>query len=80
MEKISPGRWRVNGTMRLDDFRREFPALGEVDEVETMGGLLTHLLGVVPDAGESAAFRDLKFTAQIVDERRVRELLVQRIK
>ena len=80
MEKISPGRWRVNGTMRLDDFRREFPALGEVAEVETMGGLLTHLLGVVPKAGESVTFRDLKFTAQIVDERRVRELLVQRLK
>jgi len=80
MEKISAGRWRVNGTMRLDDFRREFPALGEVAEVETMGGLLTHLLGVVPKTGESAAFCDLKFTAQIVDERRVRELLVQRLK
>jgi putative hemolysin len=80
MEKISPGRWRVNGTMRLDDFRREFPALGEVAEVETMGGLLTHLLGVVPNAGESATFRDLKLSAQIVDERRVRELLVQRLK
>jgi putative hemolysin len=80
MEKISPGRWRVNGTMRLDDFRREFPALSEVAEVETMGGLLTHLLGVVPEAGASAAFYDLKFTAQIVDERRVRELLVQRLK
>jgi len=80
MEKISPGRWRVNGTMRLDDFRREFPALGEVAGVETMGGLLTHLLGVVPEAGASATFHDLKFTAQLADERRVRELLVQRIK
>ncbi len=80
MEKISPGRWRVNGTMRLDDFRREYPALGEVDEVETMGGLLTHMLGVVPNAGDSATFHDLKFTAQLVDERRVRELLVQRMK
>jgi putative hemolysin len=80
LEKISPGRWRVNGTMRLDDFHREFPALGEVAEAETMGGLLTHLLGVVPDAGASAVFHDLKFTAQIVDERRVRELLVQRLK
>ena len=80
MEKLSPGRWRVNGTMRLDDFRREFPALGEVAGAETMGGLLTHLLGVVPNAGESATFHDLKFTAQIVDERRVREMLVQRLK
>jgi putative hemolysin len=80
MEKIAPGRWRVNGSMRLDDFRREFPALGGVAEVETMGGLLTHMLGVVPNTGDSATFHDLKFTAQIVDERRVRELLVQRLK
>jgi CBS domain containing-hemolysin-like protein len=80
MEKISPGRWRVNGTMRLEDFRREYPALGGVAEVETMGGLLTHMLGFVPGAGESATFHDLKLTAQITDERRVRELLVQRLK
>jgi putative hemolysin len=80
MEKLGPASWRVNGSVRLEDFRREFPALGDVAEVETMGGLLTHLLGVVPNAGESAAFRNLKLTAHVVDERRVRELMVQRVK
>jgi len=80
MEKISAGKWRVSGTMRLDDFRREFPTLPEVAEVETMGGLLTHLLGVVPDAKESAKFAGLKLSAQITDGRRVSELLVERIK
>jgi CBS domain containing-hemolysin-like protein len=80
LEKLSPGHWRVNGTMRLEDFRREFPLLPDVAEVETMGGLLTHLLGVVPMAGETATFANLKFTAQVADERRVRELLVQQVK
>jgi putative hemolysin len=80
LEKISPGRWRVNGTMRLEDFRREFPALPAVAEVETMGGLLTHLLGIVPAAGEAAVFAGLKLTAQVADERRVRELLVEVVK
>jgi len=80
MENLTPGRWRVNGTMRLDDFRREFPALGNVAEVETMGGLLVHLLGVVPNTGESATFNGLKLTAQVVDDRRVRELLVETAK
>jgi CBS domain containing-hemolysin-like protein len=80
MEKIGPGRWRVNGTMRLDDFRREYPGLGEVPEAETMGGLLSHLLSVVPAPGESAAFRGLKLTAQSADERRVREVLVEQAK
>jgi putative hemolysin len=80
MEKLAPGRWRVNGTMRLEDFRREFPALGEVGEVETMGGLLAHLLGVVPKVGESVTFRGLQLTAEDADERRVRKLIVQRLK
>src|SRR5881275_2092989 len=32
MEKLGAGRWRVNGTMRLDDFRREYPPLGDAAE------------------------------------------------
>lgn len=77
MEKLGPGRWRVSGTLRLDDFRREYPALPEAVEVETMGGLLTSLLEVVPGPGESASYRGLKLTAQSSDERRVKEVLVE---
>jgi len=77
MEKLEPGRWRVAGTLRLEDFRREYPALGDVPEVETMGGLLTSLLDVVPAKGEAAVFRGLKLTAQAAEERRVREVLVE---
>ncbi len=77
MEKLAAGRWRVSGTLRLDDFRREYPALPEVTEVETMGGLLMSLLDVVPVPGDSASFRGLKLTAQATDERRVKEVLVE---
>jgi CBS domain containing-hemolysin-like protein len=80
MEKLGPGRWRVNGIMRLDDFRREYPVLGEVVEVETMGGLLMSLLDVVPAQGDTATFRGLKLTAHVVDERRVREMIVEQAK
>jgi putative hemolysin len=76
MEKLGAGQWRVSGTMRLDDFRREYPELGDVPGVETMGGLLLKLLDVVPPAGVSATFRGLKLTAHAVDERRVKELVV----
>lgn len=80
MEKLGPGRWRVNGTMRVDDFRREYPALGDVPEVETMGGLLMSLVDVVPETGVAATFRGLKLTARATDERRVREVLVEQTK
>ena len=80
VEKLEGNRWRVTGATRIDDFRREYPALGEVAGVETMGGLLVRLLEMVPSPGESAVFRGLKLTAQVTDERRVRELMVEVVK
>jgi len=77
MQKLGTGRWRVNATMRLEDFRREFPELGGVAEVDTMGGLMLLQLETIPTVGQSVVFRGLKLTATAADERRVRELLVE---
>jgi len=77
MARLAPKKWRVSGAMRIDDFRRVHPALGDPPDVDTMGGLLVKLLGVVPAAGETAKYRGLKLTAHVVDERRVRELIVE---
>ncbi len=76
-EKLGPRKWRVSGAMSVDDFRREYPELIDVPGVATMGGLLMHLLEVVPAAGQSATLGHLKLTAQSVDERRVREVIVE---
>jgi len=80
VQKLDERRWRVSGGTRLDDFRREYPALGELAGVETMGGLLLRLLETVPSPGESAVFRGLKLTAEVTDERRVREVLVEEVR
>jgi CBS domain containing-hemolysin-like protein len=77
LEKLGESRWRVSGTMRIEDFGTHYPELGEVDGVETMGGLLVSLAEVVPTAGQSQVFRGLRLTAQVADERRVKELLVE---
>lgn len=76
-EKLGDGRWRVNGTLRLDTFQRECPELGEIHGVDTVGGLVVTQLGVVPAQGESVVFRGVRLTASAVDERRVREVLVE---
>lgn len=80
LEKLAEGRWRVNGTLKVDEFGDEYSELGEVAEVETMGGLLMSQLGVVPSTGEFVVYRGLKLTAKAVDERRVREVLVEIVK
>src|SRR5262249_36343447 len=77
MGKLGPCRWRLNATMRLEDFRREYPQLGSVAEVDTMGGLLLLQLETIPAVGQSVLFRGLKLTAIAADERRVREVLVE---
>ena len=78
LEKTGEHRWRVSGAVTVREFRRECPDLGDVPEVETMGGLITLLLDVVPNAGESTTYRGLKLTAARVDERVVREVTVER--
>jgi putative hemolysin len=80
VEKLGDGRWRASGITRIEEFRREYPELGDVRGIDTLGGLLVSQLGVVPAQGESAVFRGLRLTASAVDERRVRELLVETVK
>ena len=77
IERLGPGKWRVSGNTRLRDFSREYPALGEVDDVETVGGLMLALAEIVPTAGEQFQFRGLRLTAKAVDERRVREVYIE---
>ena len=76
-ERLGPGRWRVAGSMRLEDLRRELPQLGEVDDVDTVGGLVVRLAEEVPTAGTTWGFRGLRWTVREADERRVREVLVE---
>ncbi len=80
MEKVAEDRWRVNGTTRLEEFRREYPELRDVPGVETMGGWLVHALSVVPAQGESVVVDGLRLTASVVDARCVRELIVESVK
>ena len=80
IERLGEGRWRVSGATPLEAFRGEYPELGEVLGVETVGGLIVNQLGVVPAQGEAIQFRGLRFTASQVDERRVREALVETIR
>ena len=60
MEKLGESRWRVNGTTRIDDFRREYPELGEVLRSGHDGRLADEAcLKSLLAPGQSAVFRGL---------------------
>jgi len=74
---VSPGVWRAGGGVRLDDLRRHHAALGDVPDVDTLGGLVIKLCEVVPEDGAVVRFRGLRLTVVAAQERRVREVLVE---
>jgi magnesium and cobalt transporter len=80
IEQLAPGKWRVAGTTAIEDFRREYAALGEVPGVLTMGGLMLAQAEVVPSPGQSIQFAGLRLTAEAADERRVKQILVEVIR
>jgi putative hemolysin len=77
LEKLAENRWRVSGSVLLDNFRREYPALPVLPGIETMAGMALQEFEVVPAAGESVTVGGLRLTVREADERRIRELLVE---
>lgn len=80
LERLGPGKWRVSGSCTIDEFRREYPALPENYEVDTMSGLMVKQMEYVPAIGEKVALHGLNLTASKVAERRVLELEVEALK
>jgi CBS domain containing-hemolysin-like protein len=76
MKPLPEGGWLVSGAVRLDDFRRVYPQLGEVPEVDTMAGLVLAQTGVVPAVGVSVSVAGLRLTVTRASERRILELRV----
>jgi len=76
-EPSPDGGWRVRGPVRLDDFRRVWPALPEVPGVDTLAGLVLAETGVVPAPGVTVHCAGLRLTVTRADERRILELRVE---
>ena len=71
VERLDDGSLRVPGRMPIDDVSDELGTELPDTEWDTVGGLILNLLGHVPEDGESVRFKDLEFTAEDVQERRI---------
>ncbi len=73
---------RVTARLPVDELEELFGAELEVEDVETVGGLLAHALGRVPIAGSKATIDGLLLTAESLAGRRNRisTVLVRRVR
>lgn len=80
VEPLADGRFRVSARLPIDELGDLFGLELEDDEVDSVGGLLTKVLGRLPVTGSVAEYSGLVLTAERTEGRRKRvtTVLVQR--
>ncbi|GAA0400861.1 membrane protein [Acrocarpospora corrugata] len=72
IEWLTEGAARVTARLSVDELAEMFDTDIEVEDVDTVGGLLAHALGRVPIAGSEACVDGLRLTAENLAGRRNR--------
>ncbi|GAA4565176.1 hemolysin family protein [Planotetraspora kaengkrachanensis] len=72
VEWLDGGAVRVTARLPIDELGELFDTEIEVEDVDTVGGLLAHALGRVPIAGSEATVGGLRLTAETLAGRRNR--------
>lgn len=73
------GKFRVRALTGIQQFNEEFGTDFSDEEVDTIGGLVTHRFGRVPHRGEKVRIDDFAFEILRGDARQVHVLLVRRV-
>jgi CBS domain containing-hemolysin-like protein len=81
VEWLTDGSARVTARLPVTELEEQFGVRIDVEDVETVAGLLAHALGRVPIAGSSATVSGLRLTAESLEGRRnkIGTILVERV-
>lgn len=79
IRKISDDEFVVEGTLNLYELAEHGVLQVESEEVTTIGGYVTHLLGHLPKVGEKVLIEDFEVTTTKADQRRVQQLHFKRV-
>ncbi|MCP4324598.1 MAG: CNNM family magnesium/cobalt transport protein CorC [Alteromonadales bacterium] len=77
IRKIGKRTYAVNGLTTLDDFNDYFGTKYNIEEQDTIAGLMIHKLGHLPGRGESIDIDDYKYKVINADNRRLIQLQVR---
>ncbi|HEY5520316.1 MAG TPA: hemolysin family protein [Candidatus Limnocylindrales bacterium] len=81
VERISDDEARIDGRASIDDLTETFGVelnAEDSDQYDTVGGLVYHEIGGVPEVGDTVQVGDLTLTVESTDGRRVGKVLVVR--
>ena len=78
LRQLGPQEWHVSAATGVEEFNEHFHTEFDVDEFDTIGGVVANRFGHMPQRGEHLALADLNFTVIACDSRRIKMLRVQR--
>jgi len=76
VRQIGPCRYRLAGSLALHDWGELFGIDVAETRFTTVGGLVTAILGKIPKTGDVAHWKNLKFTVERVQKRRIETLVL----
>ncbi|MCK5225483.1 MAG: HlyC/CorC family transporter [Planctomycetes bacterium] len=76
IEQIGPLKYRLSGNLAIHDMAEDFGIDIANARFATIGGLVTALLGKIPQKNDTASLNNLKFTVERVQKRRIITLIM----
>lgn len=79
IEELPDGRLRVDGRLPLEEVGELTSAELDVEDVDSVGGLVYALAGDIPKEGDRYELAGLRFIAERVEGRRIQKVIIERI-
>ena len=76
IEQIGPFEYRLAGNLAIHDWAEAFGIDPVEIRISTLAGLVTTLLGKIPKTGDTARLKNLKFTVEQVQKRRIETVVL----
>ena len=78
--QIQPGVYMVDARLKVEELEEhlEMKVFSEEEEFHTVGGLVFHATGRIPQVGEVVEYRGLKITIESANERRIWRVRVEK--
>lgn len=77
--RIDDKTWLVDGEIDLKTLNRQFANAFRGERFERLSGLIHHLLGRLPAAGETVRFRHLQFEVRQVSGNAIEKVLIRKV-
>lgn len=78
--KISDNTYLMDAGLSVDELNDLFGVTIDEEGVDSIGGLVLHLLGRLPSAGERVAFQNLQFEIKAVQGFRILKVVVRKLR